>query len=124
MLAGGNGFEHQRARDAVAADELDHDVDVGVGDDLARIGHHLGAVADDGARTRHVEVGHHGDGDAAAGAAADVFLVALQHLEGAAADGADAEQADLDGFGFDVTSLRDMSLRRNTACFHAEWRLR
>jgi len=43
-------------------------------------------------------MGHHGDGDRTPGAAADFFLVALQHLEGAAADGADAEQADLDGF--------------------------
>ncbi|HOM12986.1 MAG TPA: hypothetical protein PLB41_06675, partial [Rubrivivax sp.] len=61
------------------------------------------------------------------GAAADLGLVALQHLEGAAADGADAEQADLDGFGFDITSPRDMSLRRNTWCFdgiHWLWRFR
>jgi hypothetical protein len=45
-----------------------------------------------------VEVGHHGDLDAAAGAALDFFLVALEHLEGAAADRACAEQAYLDGF--------------------------
>jgi hypothetical protein len=45
---------------------------------------------------RGVEVGDHRDLDAAAGAALDLFLVALQDVEGAAADGADAEQADLD----------------------------
>ena len=50
------------------------------------------------ARACGVEVGDHRDLDAAAGAAADLFLVAVQHVEGAAADGADAEQADLDGF--------------------------
>jgi hypothetical protein len=44
-----------------------------------------------------VQVGHHGDLDATPGAARISCLVALQHLEGAAADGADAEQADLDG---------------------------
>ena len=44
------------------------------------------------------------DLDAAAGAAPDFFLVALQHVEGAAADGADAEQADLDGFHCDTAS--------------------
>ena len=38
------------------------------------------------------------DLDPAPGAALDLFLVALQHVEGAAADGADAEQADLDRF--------------------------
>ena len=56
------------------------------------------AVADDGLRARRVEVGDHRDLDAAAGAALDLLLVAPQHLEGAAADGADAEQADLDRF--------------------------
>jgi hypothetical protein len=35
---------------------------------------------------------------AAAGAALDLLLVALQDVEDAAADGADAQQADLDGF--------------------------
>jgi hypothetical protein len=36
VLAGGNGLQHQRLGDAVAADQLDDDVDVGVGDDTAR----------------------------------------------------------------------------------------
>jgi hypothetical protein len=47
---------------------------------------------------RHVQVGHHGDLDAAAGAALDLFLVAFEHVERAAAHGADAQQADLDRF--------------------------
>ena len=98
VLAGRDGFQHQLPGDAVAADQLDHDVDVGVGDDGARVVHHLHALAHDGLGALGVEVGHHGDLDAAAGAALDLFLVALQDLEGAAADGADAEQADLDGF--------------------------
>jgi hypothetical protein len=97
MLAGGNGFHHQGLGDAVAADQLDDDVDVGVGNDGAAVGHHLHVGADDAAGALGVQVGHHGDLDAAAGAAADLCLVAGQHLEGAAADGADAEQADLDG---------------------------
>ncbi len=101
-----------------AADQLDHDVDGRVGDDAARIVDHLRRVADDAARTREVEVGHRGDADLAPGTALDLFLIALQHLECAAADRADAEQADLDRFGFDITSLRDMSLRRTTSCCH------
>jgi hypothetical protein len=32
VLAGGNRFEHQRLGNAVAADQLDDDVDLGVGD--------------------------------------------------------------------------------------------
>jgi hypothetical protein len=98
VLAGRNGFQHQRLGDAVAADQLDDDVDVGVGDDGACVVHHLRAVAHHGLGARSVQVGHHRNLDAPARAAADFLLVALQHLEGAAADGADAEQADLDGF--------------------------
>ena len=50
------------------------------------------------------------DLDAAAGAAPDLLLVAAQHLEGAAADGADAEQADLDGLHV-VTTVCVLSMR-------------
>jgi hypothetical protein len=60
-------------------------------------------------RAVHVQVGHHGDLDAAAGAAADFFLVALQHVEGAAADGADAQQAYLDRFHGEFTSKNGRS---------------
>ena len=98
MLAGVDGFEHQRAGDAVAADQLDDDVDLGIGDDLARIGDDAGAVADDLAGALDVQVRHHRDLDAAARTAADLFLVASEHVEGAATDSTDAQQADLDGF--------------------------
>ena len=98
MLAGSDGLQHQGLGDAVAADEFDDDRDVGVGDDGAGVVHHLHVRADDGAGALGVEVGHHGDGDAAAGAALDLFLVALQHLVRAAAHRADAEQAYLDSF--------------------------
>ncbi len=98
VLAGRDGLEHQLLGDAIAADELDDDVDVGVGDDFARVADHLDAFADHFAGAGSVEVGHHGDLDATAGAALDFFLVALEHLEGAAADRACAEQAYLDGF--------------------------
>ena len=98
MLAGIDRCQHQGARDAVAADQLDDDVDVAVGDDLARVADHRHPGADDAAGAIHIEVGDHGDLDATPGAAANFRLVALQHLERAAADGTDTEQADLDGF--------------------------
>ena len=111
MLAGRNRFEHELARDAVAADQLDHDVDVGIRDHRACIVHDLHLVADQCARTLRVEVRHHRDFDAAARAALDFARVALQHFERAAADGADAEQADLDGF-HGLTFSRKTGLRR------------
>ena len=124
VLAGTDRIEHQRSRDAGAADQFDDDVDARVGDDRARIVDDTRAVADDPPCARDVEIGHQRDLDAAAGPTLNLVLVARQHVESAATDGTDAEQADLDRFGFDVTSLRDMSLRRNTSCCHVECRLR
>src|SRR6185503_1222639 len=92
VLAGGDGFHHQLAGDAVAADQLDDDVDVGIGDDLAGVLDDLGGAADDGFRAGGVEVRHHGDFDAAAGAALDLGLVALEDVVDTAAYGAYAQQ--------------------------------
>ena len=58
--------------------------------------------AHDGPGACGVQVSHHGDGNATAGAAHDLVMVAGQHLEGAGANSADAEQADLDGFHADL----------------------
>ena len=87
-----------------------------------------------GLRADGVQIRHHRDLDAAPGAPADLLLVALQDLEGATANGAYAQQADLDGAGLDITSLGNRRLRRKAGCFHgsfqdfrlvqAEWRLR
>ena len=98
VLAGFDRLHDELPGNAVAADQLDHDVDVGVGDDGARVVHDFHAVADDLLGACGVQVGHHGDLDAAAGAALDLFLVALEDVEDAGADGADAQQAYLDGF--------------------------
>ncbi|OQC12598.1 MAG: hypothetical protein BWX79_01137 [Alphaproteobacteria bacterium ADurb.Bin100] len=98
MLARRDGLQHQRLGDAVAADELDHDVDFGIGNDRPCVVHHGDVRADDGPRPRHIQIGHHGDLDAAAGAALDLLLVAFEHVERAAAHGAYAQQAYLDRF--------------------------
>ena len=98
MLAGRNGLEHQFPRHAAAADEFDDDVDRRVRDDLARIGDDSRAIADQRLRFRHVAPRHHRQLDAAARASLDLFLIALQHLEHAAAHGTEPHQAHLDGF--------------------------
>ena len=64
----------------------------------SRVGDELDARQVHGARLRQVLRGGHGDDDLAAGAARDLLAVAAQHLDGAAADGAEAEQADVDRF--------------------------
>jgi len=92
VLARGDRLEHERLRDAGAADELDDHIDVAAPDHHARIGQHLGRVARHGPGARRVEIGHVRDADLAPGAPSDLFLVALQHGERATADHPRAEQ--------------------------------
>ncbi len=92
MLAVADRLEHQLFGDAVAADQLDDDVDL-------RIAHQLECVADDfrffsGNFPGSPDglVGHLRDLDRAPGAAPDLAGVAAEHVPGAAAHGADAQQ--------------------------------
>jgi len=101
VFASRNGLQHQGLGNAVAADQLDDDVDLGVGNDLAGVAHHSHSLAHGGFGAGHVEVGHHGDFNATARTAGDFFLVAFEHIERAAAHGTDAEQANLNGFHTD-----------------------
>jgi hypothetical protein len=104
VLACGNGFHHQGLGDAVTTNQLDDDVDVRVGNDGAGVAHHSHALTHGGFGTGHVKVGHHGDLDTTACTTRDFFLVAFEHVERAAANGTDAQQADLDGFHDDFLS--------------------
>jgi len=98
VLAGSNGLQHQAARNAGAANQLDDDVDGRVADDLARIGHHGSGIAHHFARSGHVAPRHGLDDDFTPGAALDLGLVALQDVEHAAADNTKAHQAHLNRF--------------------------
>ena len=100
VLAVGDRVEHELSRRLDAADQLADDVDVGMAHDHGRV---VGQVdAGDAPRglARAVERprGDPADDDRPAGAALDLLLVPAQHVPGAAADGAEAEQADVDGF--------------------------
>ncbi|MCY1237526.1 hypothetical protein D9M72_502280 [compost metagenome] len=97
VLAVLDGLEHQLARDAVAADQFDDDIDVRAADHLVGVADDLHFPVGQFARAFGVEIGHHGNLDAAAGAATNFFLIALEHVERAATDGTDAEQANFDG---------------------------
>ena len=93
VLAVGDGFQHHVLGEGVAADQLDNDVDVRVGDDLVSVRRHFGLAAGDFFRPFDVLVGHLGNDDAATGAAGDFLLVARKYRPGAAAYGTDAKQA-------------------------------
>ena len=98
VLPVGNGLHDQGFRQVVAADQFDDDVDLGIVDDQIRVIDDPARAGDERFGARYVA---HGDGDdfnAAARAALDFFLVALQDAERAVTDVAQAQQADLDGF--------------------------
>ncbi len=98
VLAVVDRLQHQVARGGVAADELDHDVDVRASDDEPRGGHELDALERDRSLLGQVARARHLDHDIAPGAARDLLAIAAQHLDRAAADRAEAEQTYLDGF--------------------------
>ena len=91
VLAVGNGTQHQGARRLVAADDLDHHLDLRIVDHgewiLAE------AYVRHGAGARFLQVARSGVHDAylTPGAARDLAGIACQHIEGAGADGAQAQ---------------------------------
>src|SRR5690606_23812295 len=92
VLAALDRRQHQLARDAGSADQLDDDVDLGIVEDAARVVDDVDALAHPLAGAGDIEVGDLNDLDRAAGTAPDLVLGAAQHVEGAAAHRADAEQ--------------------------------
>ena len=95
MLASLNGLHHQLARNAVAANQFDDDINIGVGNDGASIVNYFDGGPYSRLCASRIQIGHHGDFNAAAGTAQDFFLIAGQHVEHTAADNADAQQAHL-----------------------------
>ena len=96
VLAAVDRLEHQLACVGVAADELDHDVDVGPRDDGPRGGRELDALERHRAFLREVARPGDLDHDVAPGAPRDLLAVAPQHLDRAAADRSQAEEPDVD----------------------------
>ena len=94
VLAGGDRRQHQFARDARAADQLDHRVEVASRDQGTGVVDDLGTALGDRIRALAIKVGDVRDPDLASGPALDLVLVPAEHREGAAADDSGAEQAD------------------------------
>ena len=117
VLAVGDRVEHQRARRIDPADELAHDVDVRMPDDDRRVVRQV--HASDSARSfaRAVERtrGDPVDRDRPAGAALDLLLVAAQDVPRPLADGAEPEEADVDGLHAALTPRPAVDTRRGTS---------
>jgi len=107
MLAVGDRPHHQLARRFQAADQLDHDIDLWVVDDVERVGCQRQIACK---RTGFFEVAHRraDHADFAPGAAGDFGSVATQHGERAAADRSQAQQADVDGFHLSNLSQKNL----------------
>ena len=99
MLAVGDGLEHRVLGKAIAADQLDDDVDGGIIDDAHSVvcDPHVGHLADHFAGALEVLIGDRRDDDGATGAAGDLAGVAGEHGKRTAANSTGAEQADVDG---------------------------
>ena len=95
VLAACDGVEHVGARRLLAADELEDDVDLGIGDHRLRIGGDQRGRDVDEARLLGLAHGDAADGDGrAAQTLTDRFGVIGQELDDARADVAEAQEAD------------------------------
>jgi hypothetical protein len=90
MLAVGNCLQYQVFRNAIAPDQLDHDVDVRMINHQIPIADNLALPVSQLLGARGVQVSHHRNLNLAAGAPGNFLLIALQYIECAGPDGADA----------------------------------
>ena len=104
MFAVGDGLHDQVFGNAVAADQLNHDIDVGVRDDQITVTNDFALTVGELACALDVEVGHHDDLNRPASAGADFGLITLQDGEGASTNGADAKKANFDRFHDEVNN--------------------
>ena len=97
VLVAGDRFEHEAARRVGAAHELDDDVDGRIVEHGARVGDQDAAGELHAAVALGVDVGDPHQVEADAERVADAGAVALQELDDAGPDRAEADQADADG---------------------------
>src|SRR5262249_4798895 len=82
----------------VPADQLDHDVHLGVARDREAVGDDARRPRGELLRLVDLLVGDHADADVAPGAARNLLAVAREHLPRASAHGADPQQPHVDRF--------------------------
>jgi hypothetical protein len=114
VLAVRDRLEGEVLRDAVAADQLDDDVDLRIAGDRPGVVGDRHLRAGDPPREVLVQVGDAGDDERPSHPAGDLVGVAGQHRVRAAADGADAEQADADGSGLERSHGAERYMRRRS----------
>ena len=88
MLAVFDGLQYQFLRDGIAANQLDNDIDVRIGDHFVCIAGNDDLIARNLARLLDIAIGNHADDDIAPGATCDFFLIAFENGKSAAADSA------------------------------------
>ena len=96
VLAAVDRGEDQIFRDRDPADQLDHDVDLGIAHHFERVRGDARLTTGQLLRLRRLLVGDDADADVAAGAARDLLPVTREHRPGASAHRADAEQPHVD----------------------------
>src|SRR5690606_33941334 len=97
VLAVGDRCHDQLTRDRIAPDELHDNIDFGVRHDLHAVSDNQNVIAHQTAGLVGVSDGNSRHFDTSSGPSGYLFGVLPQHLPGAAADHAQAQQAYLDG---------------------------
>jgi len=98
VLAVGDGLHDHFLGHAVATDQLDDDIDFRIVDQRKRVIGHPGSTSRDLLGQFHILVGNCGDANRTTGATGDFFRIAIENGPGTTADGADADQANIDRF--------------------------
>ena len=113
VLAPADRVEHHRARGLDAADQLAHDVDIGMAHDDGGIVGEIDTIDAARAVSRAIERarGDPGDADRPSRAARDLLFVAAEHVEHTLADGAEADQPHLQRLHCGVGHYRSPSSR-------------
>jgi hypothetical protein len=98
MLTCRDGLQYQGFSYSIAADELNNDINMGVGNHQTRVIYYRDAWSYDALGPGYVQICHHGDFNPAPGATLNFSLIAPQYIEGTTAYDAYAKQAHLNWF--------------------------
>ena len=83
MLTGGDGLEHQILRNAITANQLNHDINLRISNHCTGITNDLCAITNELFGALHIKIGDRMNTDAAAGTAQNLILIAFEDRENA-----------------------------------------
>ena len=92
MFTGGDGAHHQGTRNVIAANELDHDIDIGGIDNRAGIGRHFSTTICNPSGAIEIEIRNSNDLNGTPCSPRNFIGITRQHCKGTGANGARTEK--------------------------------